>query len=124
VCGECLVRARRGEAATATTSGGGVRVRAGVGDRARSSVGGGSDGTIPSRLDPNDPRCADAATAHAIRLAVAGRHPDAAVAFVDALTTFPSPAAGWILPVEPLLHTAARPSIWADALAIVRQRAV
>jgi hypothetical protein len=32
--------------------------------------------------------------------------------------------AGWILPVEPLLHTAARPSIWADALAIVRQRAV
>ena len=48
----------------------------------------------------------------------------AAVAFVDALTTLPSPAAGWILPVEPLLHTAARPSIWADALAIVRQRAV
>jgi hypothetical protein len=62
--------------------------------------------------------------AHAIRLALAGRHPDAAVAFADALATLPSPAAGWILPVEPLLHTAARPSIWADALAIVRQRAV
>jgi DNA-binding winged helix-turn-helix (wHTH) protein/Flp pilus assembly protein TadD len=75
-------------------------------------------------VSPNDPHCADAAMAHAIRLALAGRHPDAAVAFADALATLPSPAAGWILPVEPLLHTAARPSIWADALAIVRQRAV
>jgi DNA-binding winged helix-turn-helix (wHTH) protein/Flp pilus assembly protein TadD len=75
-------------------------------------------------VSPNDPRGADAATAHAIRLARAGRHPDAALAFVDALAALPSPAAGWILPVEPLLHTAARPSIWADALAIVRQRAV
>ena len=36
----------------------------------------------------------------------------------------PSPATGWILPVEPLLHTAARASIWSDALIIVRQRAV
>src|SRR5262245_4089279 len=42
---------------------------------------------------------------------------------MDALTTFPSPASGWILPVEPPLDTAARPSIGADALAIVRQRA-
>ena len=75
-------------------------------------------------LNSDDPRCADAATAHAIRLALAGRHPEGALAFMDALAALPSPAAGWILPVEPLLNTVARPSFWADALAIVRQRAV
>jgi tetratricopeptide (TPR) repeat protein len=75
-------------------------------------------------VSPDDPRCADVATAHAIRLAIAGRHPEAAAAFAGALATLPSPSAGWILPVEPLLHTAARPSIWVDALATVRQRAV
>ena len=70
-----------------------------------------------------DPHTIDRSIAHAIGLARAGRHRDAAQACADALTQAPPGCAGWLLPVEPTLRPAERPDIWAPALAILRNRA-
>jgi DNA-binding winged helix-turn-helix (wHTH) protein len=65
----------------------------------------------------------DAAIAQAVLLARQGRHPAAAEAFGSGLQASPASHAGWILPVEPILHVSARPDLWAAALAIIRERA-
>jgi hypothetical protein len=41
----------------------------------------------------------------------------------DAVLSANAPHAGWILPVEPIIHAAARPDIWSETLTIVQKRA-
>jgi hypothetical protein len=43
--------------------------------------------------------------------------------FSVVLTQAPPGLAGWRLPAQPMLNPAARPRIWAPALAILRARA-
>ena len=74
-------------------------------------------------VSPSGERGVEATIAHAIRLTREGRHPAAADLITSALKTASSPHAGWILPVEPILHVSARPEIWSDALTIVHRRA-
>ncbi len=74
-------------------------------------------------LAPTDPRAANAAFARAIALARSGRHADAAECCRGMMASAREAHAGWLLPVEPILHVSARPEIWRDALAIVQQRA-
>jgi tetratricopeptide (TPR) repeat protein len=78
---------------------------------------------LPTR-DAGDVRWLDAELARAVGLSREGRHRDAAHAYRDAVMQSPIPCAGWLLPVEPLIDPASHPDIWADALAIVRQRAM
>ena len=65
----------------------------------------------------------EAAVGQAIVLARGNRHADAARVYREALVQSPAGSAGWLLPVEPLLHPLARPAIWAETLGIVRVRA-
>jgi hypothetical protein len=65
----------------------------------------------------------DVALVAAADLTARGRHEDAARLCVEALTRGEPGAAGWLLPVEPLLNVSARRDVWAAALALVRQRA-
>ena len=74
-------------------------------------------------LAPTDPRLLDAAIARSIALTRAGRHRDASEVYRDAVLSARAPHAGWILPVEPIIHAAARPDIWSDTLTIVQKRA-
>jgi tetratricopeptide (TPR) repeat protein len=77
---------------------------------------------IPA-LAPSDPRIAEANIARAIALARRGRHRDAADVYRETVLSGPAANTGWLLPVEPILRVSARPEIWGDVLAIVRQRA-
>ena len=65
----------------------------------------------------------DGAVGHAIALAFAGKHSDAASIVDEALAEAPPGNAGWLLPVEPMLRVSAHPDIWAPALARLRARA-
>jgi len=80
-------------------------------------------GDVACRPRREDPHTIDRSMAHAIGLARAGRHQEAARICADALTQAPAGCAGWVLPVEPTLHPAERPGLWAPALAILRNRA-
>ena len=80
-------------------------------------------GDVAFRSRHQDPHTIDLSMAHAIGLARAGRHRDAAQACADALTQAPPGCAGWLLPVEPTLSPPERPDIWEPALAILRNRA-
>ena len=75
-------------------------------------------------LEPTDPRFVDAAMARAVAQARAGRHAAAANAYRTLLCSPHVANAGWLLPVEPILHATARPDIWTDLLTIVQQRAI
>ncbi len=77
---------------------------------------------IPT-LSSSDPRAGDVVIARATTLTREGRHRDAAKVYRGLITSGPPANAGWMLPVEPLLHVSAHPDIWNDALTIVRQRA-
>lgn len=65
------------------------------------------------------------ALAHAVALAVVGRHADAAGVVMDALVASPVPVPGgvWSLPVDPLLNVTAHPDAWAVTLALLQRRA-
>jgi tetratricopeptide (TPR) repeat protein len=66
----------------------------------------------------------DRALAVAVYRALTGDADDAAAADVNhALNTATAGSAGWLLPVEPVLHVSARPGLWAAALATLRHRA-
>jgi hypothetical protein len=56
-------------------------------------------------------------------MAARGAHADAARTVAAALAAAPAGNAGWVLPVEPLLHVSARPDAWGGALAYLRNRA-
>jgi DNA-binding winged helix-turn-helix (wHTH) protein/Tfp pilus assembly protein PilF len=64
----------------------------------------------------------DAAICRAAAMAIAGAHADAARLVEDALAAAPQGSAGWLLPVEPLLHVAAHQDVWAPALERLRTR--
>jgi DNA-binding winged helix-turn-helix (wHTH) protein len=82
----------------------------------------GRDPLLPARRQ--DPNTIDHAVTHAIALARAGRHRNAADVCSDALTQTPPGLAGWLLAAEPMLNPTARPDIWAPTLAILRNRAI
>jgi DNA-binding winged helix-turn-helix (wHTH) protein len=65
----------------------------------------------------------DAALVMAAALTLAGRHEEAARLVDDTLAAAPPGNAGWLLPLEPLLHVTAHPGTWAPALARLRTRA-
>jgi DNA-binding winged helix-turn-helix (wHTH) protein/Tfp pilus assembly protein PilF len=66
----------------------------------------------------------DGAMARAAVLALQGKHHEAAGLCRDALLQTEPGSAGWLLPVEPLLHVTARHEAWARTLATLRDRAV
>jgi tetratricopeptide (TPR) repeat protein len=63
------------------------------------------------------------ALCQAARLSVRGAHVDAARLIGDTLAGSAQSDAGWQLPVEPLLHVSAHADVWAQPLALLRQRA-
>jgi hypothetical protein len=65
----------------------------------------------------------DAAVFQAAQLVIAGAHGQAALILEKALAGAAAGNAGWVLPIEPLLHVAAHPEIWVRALAHLRNRA-
>jgi tetratricopeptide (TPR) repeat protein len=73
---------------------------------------------------PPSANALDRALAEAIILTLAGRHAEAAHLYRDALLRTPPGSAGWGLPVEPVLNPLARIDVWAEALAIIRARAI
>jgi hypothetical protein len=54
---------------------------------------------------------------------VEGEHAAGARLCEEALAHAEAGPAGWILPVDPLLHVSAHQDVWAPALAILRDRA-
>ena len=68
-------------------------------------------------------RSVDAAMARVAQRVLAGDAVEAARLLDEALAAAPPGNAGWLLPVEPLLHVSARPEIWALPLARLRTRA-
>ena len=75
-------------------------------------------GTVPASA-----RGFDASIGQAIVLARGNRHADAARVFREGLAHTPPGAAGWLLPVEPVLNPRARGELWAEALKAIRARA-
>jgi hypothetical protein len=65
----------------------------------------------------------DTAIVRAAAFALQGDPAGAAQLCAAALTHAGPGAAGWILPVDPLLHVTAHREAWAPALAILRDRA-
>lgn len=65
----------------------------------------------------------DAAMVHGVFLTLNGRAGEAAALMTRTLDSAPPGQAGWLLPVEPLLHVDAHPDLWAGALARLRVRA-
>ena len=73
---------------------------------------------------PPSANALDRALGEAIILTLAGRHAEAAHLYRDALLRTPPGSAGWGLPVEPVLNPLARIDVWAEALAVIRARAI
>ena len=65
----------------------------------------------------------DAALVTAALLGLAGQHADAARVVDEALAAAPPGNAGWLLPLEPLLHVNRQPETWTPVLARLRSRA-
>jgi DNA-binding winged helix-turn-helix (wHTH) protein/Flp pilus assembly protein TadD len=74
-------------------------------------------GSIPQASD------VDSALVRAVHLSLRGADVEAAAIVEWALAGAPTSPSGWLLPVEPLLNVSARPAIWANALATLRNRA-
>jgi tetratricopeptide (TPR) repeat protein len=69
------------------------------------------------------PPSVEAAVVQAAQLVVANDHTEAARVVDEALSGGAPGNAGWLLPIEPLLHVTAHPAVWARALARLRIRA-
>ncbi len=65
----------------------------------------------------------EAAVVKAAVLALQGRHHEAARVYGDALIQAAPGSAGWMVPVDPLLNTAAHREEWAQSLEVLRARA-
>jgi DNA-binding winged helix-turn-helix (wHTH) protein len=78
---------------------------------------------LHENLASDSPRAFEAGLVQAARLAVRGAHARAAHVINETLAGSARGDAGWHLPVEPLLHVSAHPDIWAQPLALLRQRA-
>jgi DNA-binding winged helix-turn-helix (wHTH) protein len=75
-------------------------------------------GELPPSASP-----VDRVLGEAIVFARGNRHCDAARLCLAALAQAPPCAAGWILPVEPILNPPAHAGIWLETLALLRTRA-
>jgi DNA-binding winged helix-turn-helix (wHTH) protein len=64
----------------------------------------------------------DLAVGRAVMMSLRGQRAEAARIVEGALATEPLGPAGWILPIEPLLHVQADPDTWAPALTRLRMR--
>ena len=64
----------------------------------------------------------DAAICRAAAMALGGAHAGGARLVEHALAVAPEGSAGWLLPVEPLLHVSAHAELWAPALERLRTR--
>jgi hypothetical protein len=82
---------------------------------------GASDDTLAVSAFRSSP--VDGAIARAVGLVLAHRPGDAATLVDEALAAAPAGNAGWLLPVEPLIHVSTQSAIWAPALARLRTRA-
>jgi tetratricopeptide (TPR) repeat protein len=80
----------------------------------------GRDSGIPR---PHDANTVEAAVVNAVLLTLQGLHDEAARLCGDALARANPGSAGWLLPVDPLLHVTAHHEAWAQTLAILRERA-
>jgi DNA-binding winged helix-turn-helix (wHTH) protein/Tfp pilus assembly protein PilF len=76
-------------------------------------------GDVPTRVS-----MMDSAIGRAIVLARGNRHAEAASVYRDAIAQAPPGSAGWQLPVEPLINPLSHQEHWADALAMIRRRAI
>jgi hypothetical protein len=76
-----------------------------------------------SALQSLDSVSVDASIGKAVGLALAGRHGEAAALVAERLASAPPGNAGWLLPVEPLLHVSTHSDLWSPALARLRARA-
>ena len=73
---------------------------------------------------PGDrPASIEAAIIKGAQLALAGAHADAARVVDEAMAGADPGSAGWLLPIEPLLHVGAHAAIWVGPLARLRNRA-
>jgi tetratricopeptide (TPR) repeat protein len=84
------------------------------------ALGASDDASAVSALPPSS---VDGAIARAVGLVLAHRHGDAATLVNAALAAAPAGNAGWLLPVEPLIHISAQSAAWAAVLARLRTRA-
>ena len=75
------------------------------------------------RLTSSHSLSVDGAIGRAVGLVLAGKHGEAAALVDQALAAAPAGNAGWLLPVEPLLHVSAHSATWAPVLARLRSRA-
>ncbi|HEY3159998.1 MAG TPA: winged helix-turn-helix domain-containing protein [Vicinamibacterales bacterium] len=78
---------------------------------------------LPPRAPRQDGNAVDVAVVRAVARALQGDHAGAAQLCAEALTHAEPGAAGWIVPVDPLLHAAAHRDVWAETLSILRDRA-
>jgi len=81
------------------------------------------NGSLPAVIPCQPGDSVDATMVTAAALALGGNHAEAAALFLDSIKHAEPGPAGWLLPVEPLLHVPGQPETWAEALAIVRLRA-
>ena len=73
---------------------------------------------------PGDrPASIEAAIIKGAQLALAGAHADAARVVDEAMAGADPGSAGWLLPIEPLLHVGAHAAVWVGPLARLRNRA-
>jgi DNA-binding winged helix-turn-helix (wHTH) protein len=84
------------------------------------ALGAGNEGSTAA-VQP--PATVDGAIGRAVGLVLAGRDGEAATLVDQALIAAPVGNAGWLLPVEPLLHVSAHSAIWVPVLARLRTRA-
>jgi tetratricopeptide (TPR) repeat protein len=75
------------------------------------------------RTEEPDRLSTEAAMVRAAQLVVTGDHVDAARLIDEALARAAPGNAGWLLPIEPLLHVTSHPDVWACPLAHLRNRA-
>jgi tetratricopeptide (TPR) repeat protein len=76
-----------------------------------------------ARGSEHDPMSVESAFARAAHMVVRQAHDQAARLVGEALAAAADRRAGWLLPIEPLLHPAANPTIWAPVLTQLRNRA-
>jgi tetratricopeptide (TPR) repeat protein len=76
-----------------------------------------------SLVRPAATNSVDAALAKAVALSLQGKHDEAARMWGGATRDATPGSAGWMTPVEPLLHPTCHSAEWAHALAILRHRA-
>jgi DNA-binding winged helix-turn-helix (wHTH) protein len=117
------VRLRRGNRDEATAAFQESLTRVPGHSLARIGLGATTPGASRSEAPRQDGSDVDAALVRAAALAVEGEHPAGARLCEEALAHAEAGPAGWILPVDPLLHVSAHRDVWAPALAILRDRA-